>query len=156
MPAPLLALRRQTLINWKNRGADAKSGKFFDFFVEFQKAQQRFKETHLSVIIRASTESSVEVKEVTRMLPDGTRFAEITRTTKPPTWQPSAWLLERKFPSEFSRRQLENVQAVPDTSDGAADANHVDPGLSLAAFAEDVLGVHLSDMQLAMASLVLS
>ena len=36
------------------------------------------------------------------------------------------------------------------------DANAVDPGLSLAAFAEDVLGVHLSDMQLAMASLVLA
>ena len=67
------------------------------------------------------------------------------------------YLTNRAHDRWSDKRNFAGKVVAPDTpqADGVGTAA-VDPGLSLAAFAEDVLGVHLSDMQLAMASLVLA
>ena len=130
---------------WLKQGEAAKTGKFREFRDGIKKARSQFKATHIGVVRRAATEPSVEEKTVTRLLPSGETFAEHTVTTKPPTWQPSAWLLERKFPSEFSRRQLENVptaSAPEAAAPGETSADVPDySNLSPAAFARDILGV---------------
>ena len=70
-------------------------------------AKAGFRRSQLEVIRRAATESSVEVRE--RTLSDGT--TEITRIERPPSWQPAAWLLERRYLGEYGRR-LEHRSAI--------------------------------------------
>lgn len=82
-----------------------------------EKAQPMFKGSNLAVVRRGATESSVETRTTTEQMVDGKGVPVLTeqgepifkQTTvkieRPPHWQAAAWLLERKFPGEFGRRQ---------------------------------------------------
>ena len=72
-----------------------------------EEAEAGFRRAQLEVIRRAATEPTIEIR--TRTLSDGT--TETIRTERPPSWQPAAWLLERKYPGEYGRR-LEHSDAI--------------------------------------------
>ena len=121
---------------WRARGRAAKTGKFFRFVQAVKEAEEQFIRTHLDVIVRASTEASVETRELIRQAPDGTEQREIKRITRPPVWQPSAWLLERKFPHLFSLRQrIEHSGAISSVS--KEDLKELGQGYMAAARGDD-------------------
>jgi len=63
--------------DWKAKGEKEKQGKYLDFLEAIKKAGEKFKQTNIDIIQQAAK--------------DG-------------TWQAAAWLLERKHPEEFGRR----------------------------------------------------
>jgi len=63
--------------DWKAKGEKEKQGKYLDFLEAVKKAGEEFKQTNIDIIQQAAK--------------DG-------------TWQAAAWLLERKHPEEFGRR----------------------------------------------------
>ncbi len=70
----------RTHCNWMERGEKAKSGKFFHYFHSIKKAEEEGK----NFLVRGIKEHGKK------------------------NWQAMAWLLERKYPHEFGRR--ENVK----------------------------------------------
>ena len=62
---------------WKAEGEKSESGKYFEFLEAVKKAADLFKAWNIGVIMKAAQEN---------------------------TWQAAAWLLERKYPEEFGRR----------------------------------------------------
>ena len=71
----LCGITEQTLISWRKQGAKDTDGIFFELLQGIKAADASFKETHLSVI------------------------------RNEPHWTAHAWLLERKYPQEFGRRE---------------------------------------------------
>ena len=102
--ARLAGVGETTLYRWLERArADESEGRrtlHVRLARALVEAEAGFRRSQLEVIRRAATESSVEVRE--RTLSDGT--TETIRTERPPSWQPAAWLLERRFPGDFGRR----------------------------------------------------
>ena len=64
---------------WKARGEKESEGVYFQFLQSVKKAEELFKQTNIAIIQQAAK--------------DG-------------TWVAAAWLLERKHPEEFGRRQV--------------------------------------------------
>ena len=64
-------------------------------------------------------ESSVETRKTTRTAGDGddqkVTFQEVVEITRPPTWTASAWLLERKYPEQYSLKHLDVTARVTNT-----------------------------------------
>ena len=73
----LAGIHHDTLLRWRNKGRTAKSGKFFGFFGAVKRAEEQFKAHNIAIIQQAA------IKQ----------------------WQAAAWLLERKYPEEFGRRE---------------------------------------------------
>jgi len=73
----LCGITYATFYNWQKQGEQAKSGKYFDFFNAVKKAEQGFIAHNVKIIMDAAEN----------------------------TWQAAAWLLERKYPGEFGRRE---------------------------------------------------
>ena len=73
-------ITKQTGYNWMAKGADANSGKFFDFFNAVEKAS-----------------ADAEVGTVA-----------VIKKVMPETWQAAAWWLERRFPAKWGRRVQEH------------------------------------------------
>ena len=46
---------------------------------------------------------------------DQKTFQEVVEITRPPTWTASAWLFERKYPEQYSRKHLEVNARVTNT-----------------------------------------
>lgn len=63
--------------DWKAKGEKDKSGKYSEFSEAVKKAGDVFKAWNIAIIMKAAQDS---------------------------TWQAAAWLLERKYPEEFGRR----------------------------------------------------
>ncbi len=42
-------------------------------------------------------------------------FQEVVEITRPPTWTASAWLLERKYPEQYSLKHLDVTARVTNT-----------------------------------------
>lgn len=72
---------RSTFITWREKGEREASGRHRDFLEAVAVAEAGFKATHLTTIKKAS------------------------KGKVPGQWQAAAWLLERKYPAEFSMRQ---------------------------------------------------
>ena len=66
-----------TFYNWMNRGRDAKSGLYMEFFDAVENAKAQAETRDVALIERAANE----------------------------TWQAAAWMLERKFPDRWGRRE---------------------------------------------------
>ena len=82
-------------------------------------AESDFKQANLAVIRRAATESSQKTRRQQITMPDGSSRTEVLIETIPPTWQPAAWLLERRFPQEFAvQRKLEHSGKIDNPSAG--------------------------------------
>ncbi|MDM7920622.1 MAG: hypothetical protein QUS12_15895, partial [Methanosarcina sp.] len=93
----------KTFYNWMRKGEELKSGIYFQFFQYIKECQAKAVELHLKLITKAANEGS---------------------------WQASAWILERRHPEEFGRRENVNVKAEVETqnniplTDEVIEASH--------------------------------
>jgi transposase len=76
--AELAGVTYNTLLNWKHRGEQAKSGKLFEFFNTLKKAEDQSEAELLSRIVDAGRD--------------------------PKHWQANAWILERRMPDRWGRK----------------------------------------------------
>lgn len=83
--AALAGIDESTYYRWVERGKEAKSGKYCEFYKSIKKAEEFAKAYYLQQI-REAAESKKH-------------------------WQAAAWYLERKFPDEFGRRQSIDMKA---------------------------------------------
>ncbi len=74
----LAGITYQTFLNWMRAGEAAESGKFFEFFEEVKKAEAIAEAVHIKNIKKAGN--------------DG-------------IWQADAWMLERRHPEKWGRRE---------------------------------------------------
>lgn len=79
--ANLCGIDRKTLHRWIDKGKEAKSGRYREFYERFEKANSDFKKSLVEDI------------------------------KKDKTWQSSAWLLERTFPEEYGKREKIDMNA---------------------------------------------
>ena len=96
---------QRSIYLWRARGEKAARGKFYDFWLAMKQAESEFRQRHVDRIRDSALIScGTKVVEVTRDDGKGNVVTETRRETNPPSWQASAWLLERKFPLEYARR----------------------------------------------------
>ena len=74
----LAGITYQTFLNWMRAGEAAESGKFFEFFEEVKKAEAIAESVHI---------------------------ANIKNAGKSGVWQADAWMLERRHPEKWGRRE---------------------------------------------------
>ena len=103
----LSGISRDTFYNWQ-RDNDAKGNgsKYFDFFNALKKARSARKGTLEQLIFKLGTEpqDAMEVEE--RYNGDGELIEKkVKRKRVPPQWQAIAWILERRYPDEYGRRE---------------------------------------------------
>lgn len=77
--AEVAGINEATLYKWINKGKSAKSGRYKDFYNDFQMAKNKNKLFHLKKIHEAES------------------------------WTSSAWYLERVYPEEFGRKDRMNL-----------------------------------------------
>lgn len=125
-----------TFYNWKAKGEKAKSGKYFEFNESLKRANVAARAIHLQGIQKAAqggeTFEEVCVSEKVEIDPrtgNETVVARETKRTKKvamPTWQARAWILERRFSSEFGRHitpiQPEERDPMQEWMDGLEEA----------------------------------
>lgn len=81
--ALLCGITRKTLENWLERGKTEELGMYVDFAEAVETALAAFKQTQIDLIATAAEKH----------------------------WQAAAWLLERRFPREWGRREALEVEA---------------------------------------------
>ena len=99
----LAGVSETTFYVWKSKGQKAKRGKFREFLESIEKAVAQFQQKQIAIIRRASTEPIVNEKTHVRTDSEGKEIKEKWTEYKAPSWQPAAWLLERRFPDEYGR-----------------------------------------------------
>lgn len=82
--AEAVGITEQTFYNWLKRGEAESKGQFHDFAEYMKACQAKAVQLHLKLITKAATEGS---------------------------WQASAWILERRHPEEFGRREKVELDA---------------------------------------------
>ncbi|MFA6728968.1 MAG: hypothetical protein WCS17_12265 [Prevotella sp.] len=82
--AEAVGITEQTFYNWLKRGETESKGQFFEFNEHVKECQAKAVQLHLKLITKAASEGS---------------------------WQASAWILERRHPSEFGRREKIELDA---------------------------------------------
>ncbi len=75
--AEAAGISEKTFYLWMNQGEKDEKGKFHDFFIHCNNCKSVGVKLHLSLITKAANEGS---------------------------WQASAWILERRHPEEFGRK----------------------------------------------------
>lgn len=73
-----------TFYNWLKRGEAESKGRFYEFAEHVKACKAKAVQLHLKLITKAATDGS---------------------------WQASAWILERRHPEEFGRREKVDVDA---------------------------------------------
>ena len=82
--AEAAGISEATFYNWMNRGESESKGQFFEFHEYIKECQSKAVQLHLKLITKAATEGA---------------------------WQASAWILERRHPEEFGRREKIEMDA---------------------------------------------
>ena len=104
---------------WKQKGQEQARGQYSDFSDELKSAEADFRAHHLKKIQDTANASSVETRKTTRTAGNGddqkVTFQEVVEITRPPTWTASAWLLERKYPEQYSLKHLDVTARVTNT-----------------------------------------
>jgi hypothetical protein len=111
-----------TFYRWVKRGEKAKSGKYCVFCENLKRARVKAYQRHLALIERAAKgKTAIKTKRVTTH-PDGKKTVVEETKELAPSWQASAWLLERRFPKDFSRNRdlldTEENKPLPWSDDG--------------------------------------
>ena len=73
-----------TFYNWMNRGESESKGQFYEFAEHVKACKAKAVQLHLKLITKAATDGS---------------------------WQASAWILERRYPEEFGRKDRLELDA---------------------------------------------
>ena len=93
---------------WLRKSGEEDAKPIYKRFGDRMKAAEvRFKQEHIRRIREKAEEKQVVVREHIRKLPNNAEIRDIIKETRPTVWQASAWLLERKFPGEFSKKVVE-------------------------------------------------
>lgn len=95
--------------NWKERGQTEKSGIYFEFLKEVKKAVTDAMLRNVGLILQAGQggKEFTETKRVYEIDDKGNQTVTqeiITKKEAAPQWQALAWLLERRHPSEWGRK----------------------------------------------------
>lgn len=99
-------INEATLYRWLKQADQAQSGLHLELREALKKAEAAFKQTHLDIIITAASTASKRTHKEQILDKDGkVTKTRVTIEEIPPPWQASGWLLERKFPEEFSTNQ---------------------------------------------------
>ena len=109
----LAGIGTSTFHRWRERGENSRSGVYRELWEGLKGAEASFKQANIAIIRRAATEpTETTVKEIRKKMgidKNGKPIVleevqHVREEKKPPTWQPAAWLLERRYPEEFGRR----------------------------------------------------
>lgn len=106
--AALAGFSPGTLGDWQREGeADLEAGRRTakaDFVADLRKAEAAFKLSATAVVVGAANGRPAEYDD------DGNKL----RSERPPNWQAATWMLERRFPDEYSpRREITGPQGGP-------------------------------------------
>jgi hypothetical protein len=111
--AILNGISESTFYAWKANGEKAKSGRYVDFLDSIKVANIKARMVHLQRIEEASKggEAYEETTEIIKTAIDPSTGNEVVvarevktiRRVMLPCWTASAWILERRFSSEFGR-----------------------------------------------------
>ena len=84
---------------------------------KLKKAEADFRKHHLQKIQDAASKSTIETRKTVRTSGEDQKvtFQEVVEITRPPTWTASAWLLERKYPEQYSLKHLDVTARVTNT-----------------------------------------
>lgn len=82
--AEAAGISESTFYEWMNKGEHEKKGQFSEFSEYIKRCQSQAVQLHLKLITKAATEGS---------------------------WQASAWILERRHPEEFGRKDKLDMKA---------------------------------------------
>ena len=89
-----------------------------DFLDQLEEAEAGFRATRLQRLVDAAEKSKVKIRKTVRTMGDGDdqkTFQEVVEDTVLPDPKWDAWLLERKFPEEYSRKHLDVTATVTNT-----------------------------------------
>jgi len=81
-----LGVSKQTWYNWLDKGSKAKSGLYRKLYEEVEKAESRAESRYVTIIAQAAEEN----------------------------WQAAAWMLERKYPERWGRKDKVDLSADKD------------------------------------------
>jgi hypothetical protein len=94
--AEAAGITETTFYNWMARGEKETKGQYFEFFGYIKQCQSEAVQTHLNLI---------------------------TNAAKGGSWQASAWILERRHPEEFGRRENLNIKSKNENENLNVNAN---------------------------------
>ena len=102
----------------KKKGREQKKGRFSEFLDELEKAEAGFRATRLQRLVDAAEKSQVRIRKTVRSIGDGDDakiFQEVIEDTVLPDPKWDAWLLERKYPEQYSLKHLDVTVRVTNT-----------------------------------------
>lgn len=88
--------------------------RYADFAAAVARAEARWEVRCVSLIQKAASEREVVVKKI-KTLPGGVTIEEV-RISREIDWQAAAWLLERRRPEDWQRRDKVDVDASMNTA----------------------------------------
>jgi len=103
-------IAQRTYERWIARGEEEKSGRYVAFVAAIKKAEASAEQHCIDLIEGAAVGPVTTTKTVNKPNPDGQgTIEEVTETVAPGSWHAAAWLLERKYPDRWGRRdQIEH------------------------------------------------
>jgi hypothetical protein len=104
---------RHTIINWRKRGQNAKSGIYFNFFNKLKAAEAAGERINLQKI-RDAAVGGQEVKQSKKFYKGNKIIKRILTTKKtPPDWRAAAWILERRYPEKYGKHRIQDDSYHP-------------------------------------------
>ena len=96
-----IGLDKKCWYNWRDKGMKAKSGKFFQFFYDVEKAKADAEKHLLDSVLRSGTGYTLKKKKIIKK-PDGSQEVTVEEQDRR-DWQAAAWILERRWPERYTR-----------------------------------------------------
>ena len=100
----------RTFANWMQKGREAKSGKFFQFFHALKRANAEAQMINAKIVHDAA-KGGIPIKETRTVIrADGSQEVTVTEKVAQPDWRAGAMILERRFPDSWGRRDSLKVE----------------------------------------------
>ena len=105
----LAGIDYQTLLNWKARGRNAKTGLFFEFFEALSRAEATAMQQMVKIVRETAAKGSEEITVTEHFDEEG----KVTGSTKvsrvaPRDWRAAMAMLERRNPEAFGRQIIQH------------------------------------------------